>query len=261
MDEPEGMSSPRQECSTSRGARRAHRKARHLRRYRHALVCLVLALAATWSFGQSYEWRDVVQVVSIQADGRVIVIDTRTLWTDDDFGEAFICFELGDAQIVTMLPVTGALDAGPTATAYSQPCAAGVELVVRNAERVSERRQRFAYVLDGTVDAYSDVVQWYWNLIQLDHPPVIGYRLIVSAPGSMSAPFDAFVHRYDNPETPRVALSEDRSLLTVYLDRIPSGDGVEVRYLMDPSLFEVKGHEPGLDELMRDESRVIRDSQ
>jgi hypothetical protein len=106
--------------------------------------------------------------------------------------------------------------------------------VVRNAVRVSERRVRFAFRLEGTVEADSDVVQWYWNLIQLDHPPIVGYALTVAAPGPMEAPYDAFVMRYANPEIPQVRLSEDRSRLHVKFDRIPWGDGVEVRYLMDP---------------------------
>lgn len=218
------------------------------------LFTVTVLLATVTAVAQSFEWRDVVQHVAIQPDGKVLVVDTRTLWTDGDFGEAFICFELVDGQTVTVLPLTGALDDGPPATSFAQPCAVGTELVVRNAERVSERRVRFAYVLDGTVDVYSDVVQWYWNLLQLDHPPIIGYRLVVNAPGAMTAPFDAFVHRYANPELPSVFLSQDRSLLTVVFDVIPSGDGVEVRYLMDPALFVVEGTEPGLRRLLEDEA-------
>lgn len=221
---------------------------------------LVAGLLCTSAVGQSYEWRDVSQIVSLQPDGRVIVIDTRTLWTDDDFGEAFICFELDAGQSVSLLPSSGAVDAGPEATAYSQPCAAGTELVIRNAGRVSERRVRFAYVLDGTIDPYSDVVQWYWNVIQLDHPPINGYRLVITAPGAMSDPFDAFVHRYDNPEIPVVSLTKDRSILTVYFDHIPPGDGVEVRYLMDPALFETRGTEPGLQVLLEEEATQQRNA-
>lgn len=48
---------------------------------------------------------------------------------------------------------------------------------------------------------------------------------------------DAFAMRYSNPEEPRVALSDDRALLKVEADRVPTGDGVEIRYLMDPRLF------------------------
>src|SRR5690606_10485503 len=43
-------------------------------------VALVVALVSASTLAQSFEWRDVTQVVSLQPDGRVVVIDTRTLW-------------------------------------------------------------------------------------------------------------------------------------------------------------------------------------
>jgi len=219
------------------------------------LVCLVASLA----LAQRYEWRDVEQTVTIQADGRVVVVDTRTLWTDGTFGDAFICFDLSAGQSVTMLPLTGAIGAGPPAYAYTQPCAAGTELVIRNAERVSERRLRFAYVLDGTLDPYADVVQWYWNLVQLDHPPIIGYHLSVRTPGPMQGIYDAYVHRYSNLEDGRIWLADDRSRLTVDFDRVPPGDGVEVRFLMAPALFDTVGDENALTRLLEEEGMLIID--
>lgn len=219
---------------------------------------VLVALTTGSATAQQSEWRDVEQAVTIQPNGKVVVVDTRTLWTEDDFGEAYICFDLAEWQTIEMLPLTGAVGEGPPAAALSQPCSVGTELVIRNAERVSERHLRFAYALDGTLDVYSDVVQWYWNMIQLNHPPIIGYRLVVKAPSGMPRLFDAFVHRYANPEEGRVWLSDDRSKLVVEFDLIPPGDGVEVRYLMDPSLFESQGSRPGLQELLRDERELIR---
>ncbi len=220
---------------------------------------LVLLLAATGSAlaAQRFEWRDVVQDVTVAPDGSVTVVDTRTLWTDGDFGEAFICVGHAAGQTVTLLPQrSGALDAGPPARAYSQPCDHGTEVVVHQDRRVSSRRVRFAYRLGGTTDAYSDVVQWYWNVVQLDHPVIRGFHLTVHLPGPMAAPYDAYVHRYGNPEKPTVRLSQDRSTLTVAFDRIPRGDGVEVRYLMDPALFDLHGTQPGMKRLLADELRV-----
>lgn len=221
-----------------------------------ALLALALALLVAAAQAQSYEWRDVVQVVTIEPSGDVIVDDTRTLWTDDDFGEAFICLELEEGQRVDLLPGSGAVSSGPPATAFTQPCSAGTELVVRNQERVSERRVRFHYRLSGTMEFFSDVAQWYWNLIQLDHPPIVGYRLTVEAPGPMEEPYDAFVHRYANPERPVVTLSPDRSVLTVTLERIPPGAGVEVDYLMDPDLFEPRGRMPGMEQALIEEAEI-----
>jgi len=224
-----------------------------------AVVLAALALSILAWAAASFEWREIVQHVVIQPDGTVVVSDERTLWTpDEDFGEAFICVGHPDHVRLTLLEGSGALSPGPDAFAFQQPCAAGTEVVVRNAQRVQERRVRFVYQLEGTVDAYTDVVQWYWNLIQLDHPPIVGYALRVQAPGPMAAPYEAFVMRYANPEIPRVRLSADRSALTVKFDRIPRWRGVEVRYLMDPGLFTLEGSRPALEEFLRDQGRIGR---
>ena len=220
---------------------------------------LLLAVLLLGTAHARFEWRDVVQNVTIERDGSVVVVDERTLWTDEDFGEAFICIGHESQVRVTLLDGSGAVSPGPAATAFQQACAdgaAGTEVVVRQDQRVRERRVRFAYRLDGTVDVYRDVVQWYWNLIQLDHPPIVGYRLTVTAPGAMAAPFDAYVHRYANLEEPRVALSDDRRVLTVAFDRIPTGDGVEIRYLMDPAVFAERGTQDQFEALLRDEARI-----
>jgi len=225
-------------------------------RWRH-LAAILLAVLAGVGVAQSYRWHDVVQDVTLQPDGTVVVNDTRTLSTSGDFGEAFICVGHGRAQTVTMLPGTEALGSGPEARAYSQPCDGGTEVVVHMSRRISERRVRFVYRVSGSMNAYSDVVQWYWNLVQLDHPTILGYHLTVHAPGAMAAPYDAYVHRYANPESPTVSLSNDRSTLSVAFDRIPSGDGVEVRYLMDPALFTLHGSAPGMKRLLQDETRIV----
>ncbi len=231
------------------------------------VTCATLLLAAA-AQAQTYQWRDVVQEVEIRPNGDVYVSDTRTLWTNEDFGEAFLCLDLTppvlspDLRItVTYLDSSGALGSGPSWRVYRQSCVvegrgSGVELVVRNDRRISERRVRFDYVLHGSVKAYSDVVEWYWNLVELDHPTIIGYRLSVHAPGRMLEPFDAYVHTRGNPERPTVTLSADRSRLDVAFERIPRFNGVEIRYMMDPDLFEITGTTPGHEMLLRDEIQV-----
>jgi hypothetical protein len=44
---------------------------------------------------------------------------------------------------------------GPPATAFQQSCGAGTEVVVGQSQRVRERRVRFVYRLDGTVEAFA----------------------------------------------------------------------------------------------------------
>ena len=133
-----------------------------------ALLGLVWLLALGLAEAR-FEWRDVVQDVRILPDGGVEVRDERTLWTSEDFREAFVCVHLRSGERLTLLEgETGALSPGPNAIGLSQPCDGGTEVVVRQDARVRERRVRFAYRLDGTVDAYSDVIQWYWNILERD---------------------------------------------------------------------------------------------
>jgi hypothetical protein len=228
-----------------------------------ALVALLVLTALAHGHAR-FEWRDVVQDVRILPDGGVEVRDERTLWTDEDFGEAFVCVRLRAGETLTLLPgETGAISPGPPAEGRTQSCTGGTEVFVRQEARVRERRVRFAYRLDGVVDVYSDVVQWYWNILERapDRPVVLGYRLRVTAPGPMAEPFDAFVMRYANPEQPTVELSADRRVLDVSFRRIPPNDGVEIRYLMDPALFDEQGTRAGLAGLLEDQLRVVREGE
>src|SRR5690625_2861507 len=218
------------------------------------LLFFVLSLPAA---SAAMYWEDVVQTVDIHADGRVTVSDERGLRAtgDDDFREAYICLDHEKDQTVTLLDTSGATDVPGQARAYSQACedgSGGTELVVRYDSRRKNGRVRFDYELEGTLDFRSDVVDWYWGIYGTRNIEARGYRLVVNAPGSMEFPYDAVVYRFDNPEHPEVVLSEDRSTLTVTLNRIPEAYGVEIRWLMDPDLFTEKGSEPGLDEKFRE---------
>ncbi|HHO55708.1 MAG TPA: DUF2207 domain-containing protein [Trueperaceae bacterium] len=220
-------------------------------------ILILLLFLLNFAFAR-FEWRDVVQTVEILENGDVIVNDERTLWTNEDFGEAFLCIPLTDNQELTLLDDSGSLS-GYKARAYQQRCEDGTngqEVVVKHLNRISEGRVRFHYKLTNTLDYYSDVVQWYWGIVENKHPTIKNYDLTVNIPGTMSFPYDAYVHRFGNSEKPTVNLSSDRSELKVHFNKIPSRDGVEIRYLMPPSLFLEKGKNKGLDKLLKDETKV-----
>ncbi|MEX2502247.1 MAG: DUF2207 domain-containing protein [Trueperaceae bacterium] len=148
------------------------------------VVLLAVATLACTALAR-FEWRDVRQQVDIRPDGTVDIEDERTLWTNDDFGEAFLCIEHGPDVTVTLLDGTGPTSPGPDARARTAACesgAAGTELIIDQTQRVSERRVRFHYRLDGTVDVHDDVAQWYWNPYGRNNPVALGYHLTVTTP-------------------------------------------------------------------------------
>ena len=242
---------------------------------RRMVACALLLLIGT-AWGQTFRWQDVEQRVLIQADGSVIVEDTRTLTVSGgDFGEAFICVRLRSGESLELLSGSGVVNAPVSGEALEQSCSGGREVFVRFDERIrSSARVHFRYRLSNTLDYGNDVVQWYWNIVGEEHPRMDNYRLEVIAPGghedtaaapgapsSMSEPYDAYVMRYTNPEEPRVSLSSDRLRLNVNFDRIPPDTGLEIRYLMDPRLFEAsltEGQPARLEQFLRDQAETSR---
>lgn len=241
------------------------RSARSKRRVLQLTAVLILFVALFTTVAEArWEWRDVRQVIEIRANGTILVEDTRTLWTDtDDFGEAFLCITHGPQIDLTMLPGSGSVDGGPPMPYREADCAsgaAGTELIVGELDtRYQQRRVRFLYLLEGALQVHGDVVQWYWEIYGRENEPdAMGYHLTVTVPGAMDAPYDAYVHRFNNPEIPIVTLSSDRSRLDVLFDRIPSGQGLEIRYLMDPTVFMVEGTGEQLHVYLEDEARIAQ---
>ena len=227
----------------------------------HIAAMVVALLVSTHAFAVFY-WDDVEQEFTIQPDGTVRVTDTRTLTgRGEDFGEAFLCIaHPATMSIVLDRTASRAISPGPNASAFSQSCAGGTELVVKNDSRVTERRVVFAYEIRNAASYYSDVVEWYWQVLELDRPDIHGYRLTVNFPEPLSEPYDAYVHRYDLSESQlSVRLNPAGNQLNVtYGTRMPSGQGLDIRAFMPPSSFTRTGTTPGLEQLLLDEASFAK---
>lgn len=216
----------------------------------------------THAFAVFY-WDNVEQEFTIEPNGTVRVTDTRTLvGRGEDFGEAFLCIEHPTSiSIVMDRKNSGAISPGPTASAFSQSCSGGTELVVKNDSRVTERRVVFAYEIRDAMTFYSDVAEWYWQVVELDRPDIRGYTLIVNFPEPLSEPYDAFVHRYDLPENAllvRLNTAGDQLHVSFSGQTFPAGQGLDIRAFMPPSGFTRTGSTPGLDRLLQDEASFAR---
>lgn len=178
----------------------------------------------------------------------------------DDFGEAFICVNHPNTMRLRMdTSASGALGQGPSSSAFQQSCDGGTEVVVKNSSRVTERRVVFVYEIENSLSYYSDVVEWYWQTVELDRPRIDGYELIVDFPEPLQEPYDAFVHRYTLLASDvKVQLSPAGTQLRVGVGNLNPNVGIDIRAFMPPGGFTEKGSEPGLDMLLLDEASFAR---
>lgn len=154
---------------------------------------------------------------------------------------------------------SGAVSDGPSSSAFQQSCAGGTELVVKNSSRVTERRVVFVYEVENSLSYYSDVVEWYWQMVELDRPRIDGYELIVHFPEPLQEPYDAFVHRYTLLASEvNVQLNPQHTELHVGIRAINRNVGLDIRAFMPPGAFSKKGSQPGLEMLLLDEASFAR---
>lgn len=223
-----------------------------------ALVALIFATAA---FAAS-RWQNVEQEVTILPNGNVRIVDTRTLSMSggDDFGEAFICIEHPNSMRITMdKTVSRAISQGPSYSVFQQSCAGGTELVVKNSSRVTERRVVFAYEVSNSLAYYSDVVEWYWQVVEQDRPTINGYNLTVHFPEALTGDYDAFVHRYTLSQSAvKVRMNPALTELHVEIANMSPGVGLDIRAFMPPTGFTQKSSTPGFQSLLLDEASFAR---
>lgn len=214
--------------------------------YRSAFLAVVF-IGLPLSTAQNFQWSDVIQNIDIQSNGVIKVHDERTLKTDGDFGEVFLC--LTDNQGTTIsLEKGGALSPGPKVEAFQQPCEGGQELVVRQQRRTSERRVYFDYKISGAIELYSDVAFWDWALFGEGDPPAEGYRLTLTTPGPAQLPYRLLVNLGDRNLEGKV--SDDGRETSYRVKRISSGQTISILSLMNPNQFTAKGTEPALDAML-----------
>jgi len=213
---------------------------------RTPLLTLFLACAAL-AGAQEREWRDVQQTVTIRLDGTVSVRDYRTLHADEGVMEAYICVELEPEMRLTLreAPIF-------PQEVYTQRCAdgRGTEIVIRNETPRTNGRYYFEYELEGSLNAYSDIIEWRWPMLEPNHYPVDGYRLTINVPKELET-WDTFA-THVQPEVPKGWTYLFAHEYKASLARVPAGEGVEARVLMDTYPFEITGEGEAFADLLKE---------
>ncbi len=119
---------------------------------------------------------------------------------------------------------------------YSQT-SEGEYVVLRWEYQARDTTKKFLlrYRIRNAVQRYADVAQFYWKAVEDEHAPVDEVRILMVPPAPSPKLFKVFVHSRAAPGT--LVLRPDFTRAEVRQANIPPDSFVEVRVMLDPSLF------------------------
>lgn len=119
------------------------------------------------------------------------------------------------------------------------------------------KRFLLRYRIEGAVQRYSDVAQFYWKAIEDEHAPISRIAITVIPPAPSTDLFKVFVHSTARPGD--IEFSPDFLGALVKQDGIPKDAFVELRVLLDPDIFPDTRVDSGesYESLLEDERGIV----
>jgi uncharacterized membrane protein len=123
------------------------------------------------------------------------------------------------------------------------------------------KRFLIEYEIEGAINRYQDVVEFYWKIIEDKHEFIKNFHGEVNLPESSPDLFKVFIHTTAQPGT--LTFSDDLKKATVELKDVPKDSFVEFRVLTSPSIFsgisqiQTKKYEA----ILNEEKRILKLNQ
>ncbi len=184
-----------------------------------------------------YDHPEIGIVFRLQPDGSAVVEETRAYRFTGSFSWAQFVKDTQGKYGTYGIEFTGVRDADTgESLLFEQNPGPGSEILKWHYSAKDEtKRFLILYRISGAVQRYEDAAQFYWKAVEDEHEKAlkIGLEIIPPAPGG--ALFKVFVHSDAEPGT--IEIAEDRSRAIVRQASIRRNSFVELRVLLDPSLF------------------------
>lgn len=220
-------------------------------------LLIIAALPSTSRADKSYYYPDISMRISFTPDGAADVEEVRTYRFDGSFSWAYIkkettgtygryrveCLEVSDADTGERLRTESTLEDG-------------FDIVKWHYSANDEtRRFRIRYRIHGAVQRYGDAAQFYWKVISDEHERISRLSVTLLPPAPSVSLLKVFVH---GPTIGTLDIADDRSEASVLIDGVPRDRFVEIRALMDPSVFGAAPVQSGESHasLLEDERRI-----
>lgn len=200
-----------------------------------ALLAVLAAGGAAWA--KTYDHPSIEQTFRLLPNGDAEVEDLRTFRFDGAFSWAELRLKVTGQYGRYDVEYRGAWDADTGKPLRFETSRQGDERILKWYYQAQDTTKRFLlrYRIRSAVQRYRDAAQFYWKAIEDDHALIGRVRITVLPPRASPSLFKVFVHSKAAPGDLEIAGDFSRGLVSQ--SRIPETSFVEVRVLLDPSLF------------------------
>lgn len=210
-----------------------------------ASVALTLLCGEAPAADKSYYHPEIEIRFRLQPDGSAAVEETRSFAFDGEFSWAQYDKKKSGRYGRYGIRFSGVWDAESGRELRSETTSSPGSEIIKWYYSARNETKRFLirYTIRDAVQRYSDAAQFYFKALGDSHEPVSMVRIEIIPPGISESLFKVFVHGRARPGV--LNILEDRSAAKITQQSIPRNAFVEVRALMDPSIFHLADIRPG----------------
>ena len=195
---------------------------------------LFLIIFSQLALSKSYSYDYIKTNLDFYDDGSVIVRQERAYDFVGSFSYAYLDILKKGSKNVSFMGIVD-LDTNESLTYDLQEDSTHVKATWYYSANNQVKRFLIVYKIEGAVQRYEDVADFYWKVIEDSHESIDKLDSYVNLPASSPNLFKIFVHSSASPG--EINFSKDFKSAVVSMQNIPKNTFVEFRILTEPSVF------------------------
>lgn len=186
------------------------------------------------ALSKSYSYDYIKTNLDFNIDGSVIVRQERTYDFVGSFTYAYLDVLKKGVEDVSFLGIID-LDTNESLTYDLQEDSTHTKATWYYSANDQVKRFLIVYKIEGAVQRYEDVAEFYWKVIEDSHESIDRLNSYVNLPASSPNLFKVFIH--SSASLGELNFSKDFKTAIVSMQNIPKDTFVEFRVLANPSIF------------------------
>jgi uncharacterized membrane protein len=204
-------------------------------------LVLLLGTLAALAAAKSYHYPAIDIDVILRSDGIAVIRQERTYAFDGSFSWAYLDLLRAGADSIRVLRLAELTADGPQDIVPDECSDRASSVYLKWSYSAQDEQKTFLveYAVFGALHKHEDVAEFYWKVVENEHEPIDRLTVRIIPPVPSPDLFKVYVHSAARPG--RLEFAPDFSRATVEQSRIPRNRWVEVRVLLDPAVFPLRG--------------------